>query len=106
MTVTCHCVTGDDKIVLIGAVVGGVVGAALLLTVLLLLACLCVRRLRTYQVDFNKQAKCKNDVELGHLIPHMEPQIGSDQYRAMCSYQPQTPDSGEALTLQQDSDSK
>ena len=103
MIVTCHCVTGDDKIVLIGAVVGGVVGAALLLTVLLLLGCLCVRRLRTHQVDLNKEAKSKLDVELGHVIPHMEPRIGSDQYRAVCSYQPQTSDSGEPSTLQRDS---
>ena len=95
------CVTGNDNIVLIGAVVGGVIGAALLLTVLLLLVCLCVRRLRTHQVDLSKQGKTRNDMELGHIIPHVEPQIGSDQYRAVFSYQPQTLGSGQVLTLEQ-----
>jgi hypothetical protein len=45
-------------------------------------------------------------MELGHIIPHVEPQIGSDQYRAVFSYQPQTPGSddlalekGEWVTL-------
>ena len=80
---------------LIAAVVGGVVSAALLLTALLLLVCLCVRKLRSHRVDLNKLGKeDKKDVELGHIQPHMEPQIGSDQYRAVCSYQPRNTESG------------
>ncbi|CAI8040466.1 hypothetical protein GBAR_LOCUS22547 [Geodia barretti] len=87
--------TGDDvDIVLIGAIVGGVVAAALVLTVLVLCLCLCIRRLRSGRVDLNKQDK-KNgrDVELGHY--QQKPQIGSDHYRAVSSYHPQTSDSGD-----------
>jgi hypothetical protein len=86
--------TGDDvNIVLIGAIVGGVVAAALVLTVLVLCLCLCIRRLRSGRVDLNKQdMKNGRDVELGHY--QQKPQIGSDHYRAVSSYHPQTADSG------------
>lgn len=91
----CDYLTGIDNAVLIGAIVGGVVCAALLLTVVLLLVCLCVRRLRSHQVNFNKASKrSRCDVELGHIGPHVEPQIGSDQYRVLYHYLPQKSGTG------------
>lgn len=71
------------------------VGAALLVTVILFCVCLCIRRLRTGQVDLIKRGKeSGNDVELGQIRQRMDPQIGSDQYRAVCSYKPKDTGSG------------
>lgn len=77
---------------------GGVVTAALVLTLVLLCLCLCVCRLRSDQVDLNKQDK-KNgmDIELGHY--QQKPQIGSDQYRVIHLYHPQSSESGITLEL-------
>ena len=73
---------------------GGVVGAALVLTVLLLCVCLCVRRLRSERVDLSKlDNKNGKDVEMGHY-QLMKPQIGSDQYRVVYPYKPQNSTSG------------
>ena len=89
-------ITGDDDdIVLITAVVGGVVSGALLLTAILLCVCLCIRRLRSRQVDLSKRDReIRKDVELGQVRPRMEPQIGSDHYRAVCPYKPKDTGSG------------
>lgn len=91
---------GVDTAVLVGAVVGGVVGAGLLLAVLVLVMCVCLRKLHSGQVNLSKQGKKgKSDVELGVIRPHVEPRIGSDQYRALCPYQPQQSGTGKMVAV-------
>ena len=99
----CLSVGDDDIIIIIGSVVGGVVAGAVLLILILLCVCLCVHRMRTGQVDFNKQGKESEKVmEMGQIRQRMEPQVGSDHYRAVCSYQPQDTGSGTALHVSHD----
>lgn len=91
---------GVDTTVLVGAVVGGVVCAGLLLAVLVLVVCVCLRRWHSGQVNFSKQGKKgRGDVELGNIRPHVEPQIGSDQYRALCPYHPQQSGTGKVVAV-------
>ena len=74
---------------------GCVVFAALLVAGVLLLVYVCLYRLRRHRVDLNKQGKSRvADVELARVQPRREPQIGSDQYRAVCSYTPPQDGSG------------
>ena len=70
--------------------------AGVLVTLLVLCVRLCVRRLRSGRVDLSKRDKKngRGDVELGKVQLHQKPQIGSDQYRVLCSYLPQSSDSG------------
>lgn len=90
---------GVDATVLAVAVVGGVVGAGLLLAVLVLVVCVCLRRWHSGHVNLSKQGKKgRGDVELGHIRPHVEPQIGSDQYRALCPYHPQQSGTGKVVS--------
>lgn len=95
-TLTVCLLAGIDTTALIGAVVGGVVGAGLLLALVLLVMCVCLHRLRSGRVDLSKQGK-RSDTELGLIRPHVEPQIGSDQYRAVCPYQPHQSGTGSTL---------
>ena len=86
---------GDNTVILIGAVVGGVVVAAVLVTLVLVLVCLCAHRQRRHQVDIHKAGKeDKGGIELGRIRPHVEPQIGSDQYHVLYNYQPHNAGTG------------
>lgn len=86
---------GVDTTVLVVAVVGGVVGAGLLLAVVVVVVCVCLRRWHSGHVNLSKQGKKgRGDVEMGRIRRYVEPQIGSDQYRALCPYHPQQSGTG------------